>query len=110
MLTKVKEKQSSFYPSTIYYNFSSPKTMKTEIINYIQDRYNQWNELGRTYPEPNIGVETVCQDLGARLMPYKTKRQIKSIINHILTTSDTLESSIGVDDWSGRECRVFNPR
>jgi len=86
------------------------KTMKTEIIEYIKSRYNQWEESGRRRPEPNIGTETVCQELGLRLMPYKTKRQIKNTISHILEYTDELEGSIGVDDYSGRECRVYNPK
>jgi len=84
--------------------------MKTEIIEYIKTRYQQWEDSGRTCPEPNIGTETVCQELGLGLMPYKTKRQIKNTISHILKISDELEGSIGVDDYSGRECRVFNPK
>ncbi len=100
-----------------------------ELVRLVRDKYEarEIRAMGfplhlrqSACPEPGIGVETVYQEAGNRVLdlidyPWSRKAVRKRKLRRMLvrlsdTPSSVLESSTGIDDYSGRVCQVFSLR
>ena len=90
------------------------------IVEFIKDKYQNYevNKSKGIGKEPEIGVEYIWRELWEKLddildFPWlaksKQKAKINYLVNYLLDTN-RLERSLGRDDYSGKECWVFNIR